>query len=327
MSSTEQAVSSEQAAEATTPKKAKYRVTHWSEYDRARVARGNLTFGFDKEAREAKWTPEPTGKRGGQWRYSSWAIQALLMLKVGFHLPYRALEGFGRSLMSLRGLDRPIPDHSHRSRRAKTREVQRPRQERTEPLPVVVDSTGLKVVGAGEWKVRPHGVGQRRPGLKVHLAVDAHDKDGVGVEVTTVEWADGEVCRDLVEQVEGTLEQIDGDGADDTRAAYDVAAEREAQGVVPPRETAVSWEEEHPRTQALAEIKETGRGQWKEESGYHPRRIAEHAMYRLKQLFGDGVASRLFESQVHEVHPRITAMNKMTYLGMPVSVRVGGVAS
>lgn len=219
MSSTEQAVSSEPAAEAATPKKAKYRVTNWSEYDRALVERGNITFWFDKEAMEEKWTPEPTGKRGGQWLYSNWAIQALLMLKVVFHLPYRALEGFGRSLMSLMGLDIPIPDHSHMSRRAKTLEVQIPRKERTEPMHVVVDSTGLKVFGEGEWKVRQHGIGKRRTGLKVHLAVDAHAKDVVGVEVTSVEWADGEVFRDLVEQVEGTIEQIDGDGAYDTREA------------------------------------------------------------------------------------------------------------
>lgn len=312
--------------EAATPKKEKYRVTNWSEYDRALVERGNITFWFDKEAVEEKWTPEPTGKRGGQWVYSNWAIQTLLMLKVVFHLPYRALEGFGRSLMKLMGLEIPIPDHSHMSRRAKTLEVQIPRREKTEPMHVVVDSTGLKVFGEGEWKVRQHGVGKRRTWLKVHLAVDAHEKDVVGVEVTTVEWADSEVFEDLVGQAEGTIEQIDGDGGYDTREAYEVAAELGARLVVPPRENAVPWEEGHPRTQALAEIEEKGRKQWKEESGYHHRSIAENTMYRLKQLFGEGVASRIFESQVNEVHARIAALNKMTYLGMPVSVRVGEAA-
>lgn len=309
--------------EAATPKKEKYRVTNWSEYDRALVEHGNITFWLDKEAVEKKWTPEPTGKRGGQWVYSNWAIQALLMLKVVFHLPYRALEGFGRSLMRLMELERPIPDHSHLSRRAKTLAVQLPRREKTEPMRVVVDSTGLKVLGEGEWKVRQHGAGKRRTWLKVHLAVDAHEKDVVGVEVTTVEWADSEVFEDLVGQAEGTIEQIDGDGGYDTRGAYAVAAKLGARLVVPPRENAVSWEEGHPRTQALAEIEEKGRQQWKEESGYHHRSIAENTMYRLKQLFGDGVASRIFQSQVNEVHARIAALNKMTYLGMPVSVRVG----
>ena len=327
MSSTEQAVSGEQTAEVATPKKSKYRITNWPAYDRALVERGNITFWFDKNAVKEKWTREPTGKRGGQWVYSDCAIQTLLMLKAVFHLPYRALEGFGRSLMALMGLEMPIPDHSHLSRRGRTLEVQIPRQERTEPMHVVVDSTGLKVFGDGEWKEFKHGEGKRRTWLKVHLAVDAHEKDVVGVEVTTIEWTDGEVFGDLVGQVAGTIEQIDGDGAYDTRGAYDVAAELGATLVVAPRENAVPWEDGHPRTQALAEIEEKGRGQWKKDSGYHHRSIAENAMYRLKQLFGHGVASRIFESQVNEVHARIAAMNKMTYLGMPVSVWVGGAAS
>ena len=274
-----------------------------------------------------KWTPEPTGKRGGCWRYSDWAIQTLLMIKAVFHLPYRALEGFARSLMVLTGLNLPIPDHSHMSRRAQTLTVEIPRQAKTEPLHVVVDATGLKVFGEGEWKVRQHGASKRRSWIKVHLAVDAEVKDAVGVMVTTEEWADGEVFKDVIEQVAGPIAQIDGDGAFDTREAYDVAAERDARLVVPPRDNAVPCEEGHPRTQALAEIEAKGKRQWKEDSGYHQRSLAENAMYRLKQLFGDRVASRVFDAQVAEVHARVAALNRITYLGMPVSVRVGRVTS
>ena len=327
MSPIEQMVSGEQTDEGATPQKSKYRIRNWSAYDRALVERGNITFWFEKEAVEEKWTPKPTGKRGGQWVYSDWAIQTLLMLKVVFHLPYRALEGFGRSLMKLIGLDMPVPDHTHMSRRARTLEVQIPRHEKNEPLHVVVDSTGLKVFGEGEWKVRQHGEGKRRTWIKVHLAVDAHEKDVVGVEITTEKWGDNEVFKDLVDQVEGSIEQIDADGAYDTHEAYDVAKDRGATLVVPPRENAIPWEAEHPRTQTLREIEEKGREQWKEDTGYHHRSIAENAMYRLKQLFGDRVASRVFDAQVGEIHVRIAAMNKMTYLGMPVSVRVGGVVS
>jgi len=323
MSSTEHTETTEQ----TSPKQETYRIINWAEYDRALVERGNITFWFDKDAIQEKWTPQPTGKPGGCWRYSDWAIQALLMLKVVFHLPYRSLEGFARSLMLLLGLDTPIPDHSHMSRRAKTVEIQIPRREKGEALHVVVDSTGMKVFGEGEWKVRQHGVGKRRTWLKVHLAVDAQEKDAVGVEVTTVDWTDGEVFKDLIDQVTDPIKQIDADGAYDTREVYEVAAERGATLVVPPRENAVPWEENHPRTRALAEIAEKGRKQWKQDSGYHRRSLAENAMYRLKQLFGDEVASRGFDAQVGEIHARIAAMNAMTYLGMPVSVRVGGAAS
>jgi hypothetical protein len=154
------------------------------------------------------------------------------------------------------------------------------------------------VFGEGEWKVRQHGAGKRRTWLKVHLAVDAHAKDVVGVEVTSASWTDGEVFADLVGQVDVPIEQIDGDGAYDTREAYAVAAQREAALVVPPRENAVAWEDDHPRTQALAEIAQKGRQPWKKDSGYHHRSLAENAMYRLKQLFGEAVASRMFESQV-----------------------------
>lgn len=119
---------------------------------------------------------------------------------------------------------------------------------------------GLKVFGEGEWKVRQHGAGKRRTWLKVHLAVDAHAKEVIGVEVTTAAWTDGEVFGDLVDQIEGAIEQIDADGAYDTREAYDVAAQREAILVVPPRENAVAWDADHPRAQALAAIQEKGPG-------------------------------------------------------------------
>ena len=303
--------------------KLKYRVQNWSEYDRALVQRGNLTVWFDEDYVKANWKAKPSGKRGSPMLYSDMAIQILLMLKATFKLTYRTLEGFARSLMELTGIRLSVPDHSNMSRRAKTLTVQIPRKERNEPRHIVVDSTGVKIYGEGEWKVRKHGASKRRRWIKVHLAIDADEKDAVGVEVTTEDWGDNEVFPSLIEQVDGRIGQIDGDGAYDSREAYEVAAAREATLVVPPRENAVDWEEGHPRNDALAQIKATGMAAWKEATGYHRRSIAENAMYRFKQLFGDKLASRIFETQVVEVHARVAAMNIMTYLGMPVSVCVG----
>ena len=249
------------------------------------------------------------------------------MMKGVFHLPYRALEGFARSLMRWMGLPLPIPDHTQMSRRAQTLRVVIPRQARPGPIHVVVDSTGMKIFGEGEWKVRQHGVGQRRTWRKVHVAVDAGTKDVIGVEVTTTAWMDCEVFGGLLDQVEGQIGQVDGDGAYDTREVYEAGIARGADVVVPPRENAVPWEEDHPRTQALAGIAEQGLAGWKESVGYHRRSLAENAFYRFKQIFGDRLASRLFETQVTEVHARVAAMNTMTALGMPVSVRVGVAAS
>lgn len=276
--------------------KAKYRVRNWREYDRVLVERGNITVWFDEAFLREHWRPAANGKRGAPFEYSDLAIQTLRVLKAVFHLPYRALEGFGRSLMKLMLLALPIPDHTQLSRRAKTLRVAIPCRASAEPLHVVVDSTGMKIYGEGEWKVRQHGVSKRRTWRKVHLAVNAGSKDVIGVEVTTVEWSDGEVFESLLDQVEGNIEQVDGDGAYDTRGAYDAAAARGARRVVPPRENAVPWEEGHPRTQALENIAQHGRKEWKKIAGYHRRSLAENAMYRFKPLFGDRLACRLFET-------------------------------
>ncbi len=221
------------------------------------------------------------------------------------------------------GVELPVPDPTQMSRRSAALPVSIPRCGATNPRHIVVDSTGVKIYGEGEWKVREHGVGKRRTWRKVHLAIDADSKEVVGVAVTTVEWADGEVFEELLGQVDGAVSQVDADGAYDTHAVHDVVAARGAKAVIPPRKNAVPWEENQPRTRILADIALLGRPGWKKPSGYHRRSLAENAMYRLKQLFSDRLASRQFETPVTEVHARIAAMNIITALGMPVSVRLG----
>lgn len=317
-------------AKALQPKEAKekvqYRVRNWHDYDEALVKRGNVTVWFEETVVREQWKPEATGKRGAVTQYSDLAIQMMLTLKAVFHLSFRAVEGFGNSLMQLMGLGLAIPDHTSLSRRARRLNVVIPCRTHAAPLHIVIDSTGLKVYGEGEWKVRQHGVSKRRTWIKVHLAVDAAILDIVGVEVTTPAWADSDVFEGLLDQIEGDIEQIDADGAYDTREVYGAASRRDARLVVPPRENAVPWEDGHPRTEALAAIAEQGKEEWKKSTGYHQRSLAENAMYRLKQLLGDRLSSRLFETQVTEVHIRVAAMNIMTALGMPISVRVGTVA-
>lgn len=303
--------------------KAQYRVTNWPEYDRALVRRGSLRLWFEEVFLNERWRPAPTGRRGAPFRYSDTAIQALLILKAVFDLPYRRVEGLAGSIVRLLGLTLSIPDHTLLSRRAKTLRLEIPRRARTGPLHLVVDSTGLKVYGEGEWKVRQHGAGKRRTWRKVHVAVEAQVKDVLAVEVTTVQWTDGDVFAGLLEQIEDPIAQVDADGAYDTRAVYAAAAAHGADLVVPPRENAVPWAADHPRTQALADIATHGLSAWKRARGYHHRSLAENAMYRFKQLFADRLASRRFETQVTEVHVLVAALNVMTYLGMPVSVPAG----
>jgi hypothetical protein len=304
-------------------KKQKFRVTNWAEYDRALVRRGDINVWFAEDFLNTGWLSPATGKRGKPTVYSAGAIKALLVVKAVFSLTYRSLEGFARSLLKLMNLDLPVPDHSHISRRASDLEVTITRRPATEPRHIVVDSTGVKIYGEGEWKVRQHGVSKRRTWRRVHFAVDADSKDVVGVEVTTVDWVDCEVLSGLLEQIKEPIGQVDGDGAYDTREVHDAIAARGAKAAIPPRENAVAWEENHPRTLIVAAVAELGMAGWKKESGYHRRSLAENAMYRFKQLFSDRLASRQFETQVTEVHARVAAMNMMTSLGMPISIRVG----
>ena len=308
-------------------KKANYRVTNWAEYDQALVKRGDVTVWFEQAYLENNWVAKSTGKRGAPKIYSDEAIQVMLTLKAVYKLPFRALEGFGRSLMRLMGLDFRIPDHSNLSRRGRDLTIQIPINKRLEPIHLVVDSTGLKIYGEGEWKIRKHGKSQRRHWIKVHLGVDANEKDVLGIAVTTENYSDSEMFESLVTQVDGEIARIYGDGAYDTRYVYDLAEKSNAELVVPPRENAVFWKNGHPRNRVIMLVSWLGMALWKTLSGYHKRSIAENAMYRLKQLFGTGLSMRSLATQNTEVRARIAAMNTMTYLGMPKSIRVGGILS
>lgn len=225
----------------TSKPKYRYRVTNWAEYDRALVSRGDLTIWFDEATIKDGWTPPPPVGRGKPGLYSALAIQTCLTLKTLFRLPYRATEGLMKSLMRLNGLDLPVPDHTHMSRRAAQLAVKIPRRPRTGPVHVVVDSTGLKIFGEGEWKVRQHGVGKRRTWRKIHLAVDEAEKDIIGIEVTTADWGDNEVLPELLAQVEGAVAQVSADGAYDTEGCHRSIAERGAKATIPPRDGAVPW--------------------------------------------------------------------------------------
>lgn len=302
--------------------KQRYRVTNWPEYDRSLVSRGNLAVWFDEAGVREGWVPAKTGRRGAPAAYSDLAIQTVLTLKVLFHLPYRAVEGLVNSLMRLTGLNLPVPDHTHLSRRAATLSVRIPRRRRTTPIHVVVDSTGVKIFGEGEWKVRAHGVGKRRTWRKVHLAVDESAKDVMAVEVTTTEWADCELFDELMGQIDEPIAQVSADGAYDTAAVHATAMDLRATATIPPRAGAVPWGDGHPRDALLTQIDALGEAGWKKASGYHRRSIAENMMGRFKR-FGERLFSRLLPTQTVECQIRVAILNGFAYLGMPRSVRVG----
>jgi transposase len=305
--------------EATKPQ---YRIRNWSAYDAALKQRGSLTFWIDDEVLKGWLNTEKTGKRGASWTYSDLAIATMSTMGSVMHLRGRQTEGFMTSLFQLMKVDLPVPDHSTVSRRLGKLSIVLPVVEGTGPRHVVVDSTGVKVYGEGEWKVRQHGYSKRRTWRKLHLGVDESTGEILSAVVSTNNVSDDEAFGDLLDGIEGEIEAVSADGAYDKRKCYDAIAERAAEAHIPPREDAQYWDKEgetHARNQTLNRIEAVGRAEWKRESGYHRRSLAETMMFRFKTIFGDTCSRRTFNNQASELLLACAALNRMTHLGMPDS--------
>jgi len=309
--------------------KAQYRIRNWAKYNQSLVKRGSITLWISEDVLSA-WRPSPSGPRprGGQQQYSDGAIECLLMVKGVYHLPLRATEGFAQSLRTLLKVEVPIPDYSTLSRRAQTLTVTLPTTT-TGPIHAVLDSTGLKIFGEGEWKVRQHGYSQRRTWRKLHLNVDEATGEIQAEELTAASVDDAEMAGPLLEQTRAEVKQMSADGAYDKEKVYTAA---QMQGVatitIPPRRDAHIWQHgngaapPHPRDENLRRIRGVGRKQWKEESGYHRRSLAETTMFRFKTVFGDHLSAREITRQKAEARIKCAALNRMTCLGMPESYRL-----
>ncbi len=308
--------------------KQKHKVTNWREYDASLRQRGSLTVWFTDDAIQG-WRAEPRITQGGQPWYSSLAILTALTLGAVFRLALRQTEGLIGSVICLLGLDLAVPDHSTLSRRAETLEVPRPKPRRDgEPLHLLVDSTGLKLCGAGEWLVEKHGTKTRRSWRKLHLGLDAETGQIVAATLTTKNVDDGAEVGPLLDQVETLVASFTADGAYDQESVAAAVAERhpEAMIIVPPRSTAVPSEtaETAPtqRDRHLYSIAEHGRAAWQKASGYTKRARAEAAISRFKQVTGDGLRSRTDQRRATEVDVAVHVLNRMLEMGRPISVRI-----
>jgi hypothetical protein len=306
--------------------KQRRRVTNWATYDAGLRRRGSLTVWFT-DAAIAAWRAEPRPTPGGQPHYSALAIATALTLRAVFRLALRQTEGLIGSILRLLGLDLAVPDHTTLSRRAETLEVPRPRSG-TGPVHLLVDSTGLKLSGPGEWLVAKHGDGTRRSWRKLHLGVDAGTGRIEAAALTTGEVDDGSRVGPLLDQVTGPVASFTGDGAYDRGDVYGSVAERhpEAAVVVPPRRDAVpsgaAETESTQRDRHLRSIAEHGRMGWQKTFGYNRRALAEAAISRYKRVIGDALRSRTDPRQATEVAIAVQALNRMLELGRPESLRI-----
>jgi hypothetical protein len=311
--------------------KQKRRLTNWPAYDAGLRQRGDLTVWFSEEA-IAAWHAEPRAGRGGQPWYSPLAILTALTLRAVFRLALRQTEGLIGSVIRLLGLDLPVPDHTTLSRRAETLVVPRPRSStRAEPLHLLVDSTGLKLCGAGEWLIEKHGTKIRRSWRKLHIGMDAETGEIVAAELTTNDVDDASRVGPLLDQGVGPVASLTGDGAYDQETVYQAVIDRDPDAaiIVPPRSTAIPSEtaETEPtrRDRHLQCIAEQGRIGWQKASGYNKRSRVEAAIGRYKQVIGDGLRFRKDGRRTTEVAVAVRVLTQMLELGRPTSVHIASI--
>ena len=308
--------------------KPQYRIRNWSEYNAGLKQRGSLTFWVEESVLE-QWVVEAlSGKPGASIRYSDLAIQTMASVKAVYRLAGRQCQGFLESIFEWMGIDLPVPDHSTLSRRLGQLSIELPVLPKEGARHVVVDSTGVKVYGEGEWKTRQHGVSKRRTWRKLHLGVDEATGEILAAVATTNDFHDGEVLNDVLQAINEPIEQVSSDGAYDHCHCYDEIAAKGAKAVIPPRKDAVIWqhgnckEKPHPRDENLRHIRKHGRKRWKRDSGYHRRSIAETTMFRFKTIFGGNLSTRKFDNQAVELFIKCAALNRMIQIAKPDSYKV-----
>lgn len=310
-------------------RKKAYRPSNWAQYNQSLVQRGRLTLWIDEALISQWYEPCKTGARGASNTYSEAALICALQIGYFYHLTLRATQGFLQSLFHLWGLDLAVPCYTTLSRRLKALQLSLMHRAGGDARHLILDSTGLKVFGEGEWKVRTHGVGKRRTWRKMHIGIDAETQEIVCAAVTTNDFKDSEVFEDCLSQLDpDDLETIRGDGGYDDEKIYDYCNKHLITPLIPPPKNAVirqhgnSKEAPHPRDIALRAIRKSGRHHWRLNSGYSLRSLVETAMYRFKQAFSGHLQARTFASQAQEVFIKCGMLNRFTQLGLPNSILI-----
>lgn len=273
---------------------------------------------IDDLAVEAWQCKSHHGKRGRGFQFSDTAIETALMIKGIFSLPLRALQGFIDSIFALMNVPLRSPNYTSISKRSKTVQVKYKNKSKGSVRHIAIDSTGLKVFGEGEWKVKKHGAEKRRTWRKLHLAVDVNTHDVISAEVSLVNVGDSEAFPTLLNPLRRKVHSVSADGAYDTKKCHEVLQIKGCKPLIPPRKNAGYWEEGHPRNEAVDALKNDSLAQWKTDSGYHSRSISETAMSRYKGLTSGTLSLRCYNAQVGEALANVKAMNKVLGLGMPI---------
>lgn len=303
--------------------KKRYRVTNWTEYNESLRQRGDLTIWFNDDAL-GLWSAPCRISRGGQAKYSDLAITLCLTLSLVYKQPLRQTQGLMRGIAKLMGLVIPIPDFSTLSRRGRGLSLTaKPRAIRTEPVHLVVDSTGLKIFGEGEWRHNKHKTkAKRKKWRKLHLGLDLLSGEIICADLTTDTVGDPSALPELLDQIDGSVNRFIADGAYDGSPTNELVKERFGDTVEiiipPPRNAICSLQSGHApsiRDQHIGEIQTHGRLAWQGHSGYNQRSRVEAQIGRWKGVIGSKLRARSFDNQRTEARIGVWVLNKMTELG------------
>ena len=322
-------------AESTVPKE-KYAVKNWPAYNQGLIKRGSLTLWVSDDVLE-KWYHEGISKRGGQYVYSDDCIRMVLTLKVVFRLGFRQMEGLARSIFQLMQIDLAVPSYTQVCRRQNGLKVPlnlSPSLKDGHGVHLVIDSSGLKIYGECEWKVRKHGYAKRRTWRKIHLGVDEASGEITAQVLTENDVDDACVLPELIRQTfeNGVnIDKVGVDGAYDTFEIWDMLTELEIEAIIPPRENAVYQLDkkgnptEHPRNAVLEIIDQGGveanRAGWKKQAGYHRRSLSETTFFRWKTILGERMYARKFHNQTTEAAVKSAVLNRFIQIAKPVAVK------
>jgi len=305
----------------------RHRVTNWRDYDTALRNRGSLTIWFTPEA-IAGWKAQARTTPGGQRHYSDLAIETALTLRAVFRLALRQSEGLIGSIMQLLEIDLPVPDHTTLSRRACGLPVRSHGRIGTGELHLIVDSTGLKLRGAGEWLFEKHGTAKRRSWRKLHIGIDADTSEIVAFDLTDKDVDDASHVAPLLDQLTEAPTSFMGDGAYDRSFVLEgvLARNPNAKFIVPPCNGAVTGStaatSPTQRDQHVLAVDAHGRMNWQKTTGYNRRSKVEASISRYKRVIGDTLKSREDARRVTEVAIAIKSLNRMRKLGQANFVRV-----
>jgi hypothetical protein len=299
-------------------KKARLSVRNWHEYNESLVARGSITIWFSDETLKNWYHENGAGKRGRPFTYSDSTMELFLMVRELLRLPYRQTEGFVRGILTLLADGLNVPDFTSAAKRAAKLGVALPVLPRQGHVDVVLDSTGLKVFGEGEWKVRQHGPSKRRTWRKLHLAIDPETQEIVAEVLTTNAGHDADQAETLLDETPGEIDSVTGDGGYDQWKVYETIERRGAWPKIAPRHNAKIKRHANAagprlaRDEAIRMIRRIGRRNWKKRIGYHCRSLAETAVFRLKTTFGPMLKNRRLPNQRTETRLRCKILNYFT---------------